>query len=132
MYIMNENHPLQGLISSAIEKIREMVDSETIIGETIKVDEGVYIIPVSKISFGFASGGSDIPSKSQKELFGGGSGAGVSIQPVAFISVTKGEVRLLELSGNPAGASALVSKIPDIVEKLAAMIKKDKDGAAEE
>lgn len=118
-------HPLQGLISSAIEKIREMVDSETIIGETIKVDEGVYIIPVSKVSFGFASGGSDLPSKSQKELFGGGSGAGVSIQPVAFISITRGEVKLLELSGNSSGASAIVTKIPDIVEKLAAMIKKD-------
>lgn len=124
---MKENHPLQGLISSAIEKIREMVDSETIIGETIKVQENVYIIPISKVSFGFASGGSDLPTKSQKELFGGGSGAGVSIQPVAFISVTKGEVKLLELSGSPSGASAIVTKIPDIVEKLADMIKKDKD-----
>lgn len=123
---MKENHPLQGLISTAMEKIREMVDSETIIGETIKIDENVYIIPVSKVSFGFASGGSDVPTKSEKELFGGGSGAGVSIQPVAFISVTKGEVKMLELSGNPTGATAFVTKIPDIVEKLSAMIKKDK------
>lgn len=77
--------PLEGMMSVTLDKIREMVGSNTIIGEPITL-EGTTILPVSKVTFGFASGGSDFGAKTTKELFGGGSGAGVSVTPVAFLS----------------------------------------------
>ena len=79
-------HPVQGLMGSTVEKIREMADANTIIGTPITLDGSTTIIPVSKVTMGFASGGSDVGAKSTKEMFGGGSGAGVSITPIAFRS----------------------------------------------
>ncbi|HEX3027156.1 MAG TPA: GerW family sporulation protein [Clostridia bacterium] len=93
-------HPIQGLMNTALQNIRDMIDVNTIIGEEIVASDGTVIIPVSKVSLGFASGGSDIPNKLEKDIFGGGSGAGVSINPVAFIVVSNGEVKLrLNLRG---------------------------------
>ena len=79
-------HPIQGLMNVTMDKIRQMADSNTIIGKPIKTDDGTTILPVSRISFGFASAGTDFDGKNaaNKDLFGGGSGAGVNIQPVAF------------------------------------------------
>ena len=71
-------HPIQGLMGVTIDKIREMVDTSTIIGDPIRVDAATTIIPVSRVTFGFASGGSDVAPKSDKQMFGGGTGAGVS------------------------------------------------------
>lgn len=79
-------HPIQGLMGVTIEKIRDMVNAETIIGDPIHVDD-TTIIPVSRVTFGFASGGSDVAPSSNKQMFGGGSGAGVSVTPVAFLVV---------------------------------------------
>ena len=73
---MKEQHAINDLTGISMEKLKEMVDVNTIIGDPIKVDENTTVIPISKVSFGFASGGSDLPSKQEKELFGGGSGAG--------------------------------------------------------
>ena len=80
-------HPIQGLMNVTMEKIHQMVDSNTIIGKPIITEDGTTILPVSKVSFGFASGGTDFDGKNaaNKDLFGGGSGAGVNIQPVAFL-----------------------------------------------
>lgn len=80
-------HPIEGLMDVTLEKIKSMVDSNTIIGNPINMPDGTLILPVSKVSFGFASGGSDFPSKTSKQLFGGGGGAGVSISPIAFLVV---------------------------------------------
>ena len=79
-------HPIQGLMNVTMEKIHQMVDSNTIIGKPITTEDGITILPVSKVSFGFASGGTDFNGKNaaNKDLFGGGSGAGVNIQPVAW------------------------------------------------
>ncbi len=81
-------HPIQGLMNVTMDKIRQMADSNTIIGKPIKTDDGTTILPVSKVSFGFASAGTDFDGKNaaNKDLFGGGAGAGVNIQPVAFSS----------------------------------------------
>ena len=82
-------HPIQGLMNVTMEKIHQMVDSNTIIGKPITTEDGITILPVSKVSFGFASGGTDFDGKNaaNKDLFGGGSGAGVNIQPVAFLVI---------------------------------------------
>ena len=110
-------HPIQGLMGVTIEKIRDMVNSETIIGDPIHVDD-TTIIPVSRVTFGFASGGSDLPAKVEKDLFGGGSGAGISIQPVAFLVILNGEVKLMQLSIDASTPNALINLVPDVMEKI--------------
>lgn len=115
---------VKDLIASSIGKIHELSDADTIIGEPIKIDGNITIIPVSKISYGFAAGGSDLPSKSEKELFGGGSGAGMSIQPLAFIVINNGEVKLLELGSGNSPANAIVSAVPELFTKIQGMFAK--------
>ncbi len=121
-------HPIQGLMSTAMQKIREMIDVNTIIGDPITTPDGTTIIPVSKVSFGFASGGSDLPAKVQKELFGGGSGAGITINPIAFLVVGGGDVKLLQLSdGNTGAVGKAVEMVPDVIDKFSELFsKKDK------
>ncbi|MBP1549767.1 MAG: GerW family sporulation protein [Oscillospiraceae bacterium] len=123
---------VKDLIASSIGKIHELSDADTIIGDPIKIDANITIIPVSKISYGFAAGGSDLPSKSDKELFGGGSGAGMSIQPLAFIVINNGEVKLLELGSGSSPANAIVSAVPELITKIQGMFSKKKNGEAEE
>lgn len=121
---------VKDLVTSAIGRIHELSDADTIIGKPIKIDESITIIPVSKVSYGFAAGGSDLPSKSDKEIFGGGSGGGVSIQPLAFIVISDGDVRLLELGSGNSPANAIINAVPDLFTKIQSMFskKKDKDG----
>lgn len=121
---MSENTKIEGLVKTAMEKIHEMIDCETVVGKPIVTADGTTIIPVSKVSFGFASGGSDLPTKSTKETFGGGSGAGITIQPLAFIAVYKGEVKLLQLTANAAKENAIVNMVPEVIDKITDFIDK--------
>lgn len=123
---MNSNHPIQSVLETALAKIRDVIDSETIIGDPITLAEGAVVIPVSKVSFGFASGGSDLPTKTSKELFGGGAGAGVSIKPVAFITFCNGEIKLMRIDENEPAASALLGKLPETIQKLQETLSKKK------
>lgn len=116
---------LKGLMDTTMEKIRTMVDADTIIGNPISLPQDVTLIPVSKVSFGFASGGSDLPTKKEKELFGGGAGAGVSITPTAFICVCGTDVRLMHISKNPDSTDKIVSLIPEMFDKIVDLFKKD-------
>ncbi|MBQ7009304.1 MAG: GerW family sporulation protein [Ruminococcus sp.] len=125
---MNMDTKVKDLIASSIGKIHELSDADTIIGDPIKIDGNITIIPVSKISYGFAAGGSDLPSKNDKELFGGGSGAGMSIQPLAFIVIANGEVKLLELGSGSSPANAIVSAVPELFTKIQTMFSKKKGG----
>ena len=120
-------HPIQGLMNVTMDKIRQMADSNTIIGKPIKTDDGTTILPVSRISFGFASAGTDFDGKNaaNKDLFGGGSGAGVNIQPVAFLVVKDGCVRTIQLSDTSNTIDRALTMLPELVDKLAAMVKKD-------
>ena len=126
---MNEkNSYLENLVKGAIEKIKEMVDVQTIIGEPVVAPNGTVIVPVSKVSIGFGSGGSDLPTKNAKDLFGGGVGGGVTISPVAFIVIAAdGSVKLLQLTVNAPKENAALALVPDIVEKITSMIGKDKN-----
>lgn len=110
---------LEGLMGTSMEKIRELVDVNTIIGEPVESPDGTIIIPVSKVSFGFVSGGSDIPANAPKEVFAGGTGAGVTIKPQAFIVIDRdGDVRMLELGAKESPVDSLVEGIPGIVSKV--------------
>ena len=126
-------HPIQGLMNVTMDKIRQMADSNTIIGKPIKTDDGTTILPVSRISFGFASAGTDFDGKNaaNKDLFGGGSGAGVNIQPVAFLVVKDGCVRTIQLSDDSNTIDRALTMLPELVDKVSALLKKEeKKGAA--
>ena len=101
-------HPIQGLMGVTIEKIRDMVDTSTIIGDPIHVDDTTTIIPVSRVTFGFASGGSDVAPQSSKQMFGGGTG------------------RTVQLVEKVTAVDNAIAALPELVDKITAMIKKDK------
>ncbi len=123
---MNE-HPIKDLMGITLEKLKEMVDVDTIIGKPISLPDGITIIPVSKLSLGFASGGSDLPTTKEKELFGGGSGGGVSVQPVAFITINNGEIKLLQMSAPKE--VAIINSIPEIANKLSDILSKNNNNS---
>lgn len=133
------NHPIDELMSTTMQKIREMVDVNTIVGTPINTADGITLIPISKATFGFASGGSDFGAKNltaanQQLMFGGGSGAAVNIVPVAFVVISGGSVRILPVtpSANTA-VDRVIELVPEMVEKITEMIpKKDKKGNKEE
>ncbi len=121
------DHPINSLMDTTMEKIKEMVDVNTIIGDPITSPDGTIIIPVSKVSYGFASGGSDFPTKKEnKDCFGGGSGAGVTIQPIAFLTVFRGDVKLIPVEKYEGAADRVVGMMPELVDKVSALFKKDK------
>ena len=121
-------HPINGLMETAMQSIKDMVDVNTIVGEPIHTEGGITLIPVSKISIGFASGGTDFNGKnSPKNNFGGGSGAGINISPVAFIVVNGTNVRLLPVA--PPSASTVdrvIEMVPEMFDKVTDYIDKKK------
>lgn len=114
------------ILASTIEKIRDLVDTSTIIGEAIYAEGGTTIIPVSKVTYGFASGGADFPSKSSQELFGGGGGAGVTITPVAFLVINNGDVTLKHITAYDNAAERVVNLVPEMFDKVTGLINKTK------
>ena len=125
-------HPINQMMDTTLEKIRSMVDVNTIVGDAIATQDGVTIIPVSKITYGFAAGGSDLPVKTDKACFGGGSGAGISLSPIAFLVISKGDVKILPIDTNPSTADKAISMVPELLEKVSSLFKKDKKAMDEE
>ncbi len=113
-----------GILSTTIEKVRDLVDVSTIIGEPINLPEGLTIIPVSKVTYGFASGGSDFPSKNNVELFGGAGGAGITINPVAFLVIKDGEVTIKHIVSGDNAIERAVSLVPEMFDKVTNLAKK--------
>ncbi len=129
---MSENKtPISELLGISMEKVREMADINTIIGDPIKLDDGTTIIPISKVPYGFASGGSDLPSKSEKNLFGGGAGAGISIKPEGFLVISNGNAKMIPINGASDPLSAAVNTVPEVIDKISGFIKKKKNGDTE-
>lgn len=134
------NHPIEGLMNTAMNSIKDMIDVDTIIGEPISTGIDTLIIPISKVCFGFAAGGSEFKgetineySKREKEEqvqyrlpFGGGSGAGVKIEPVAFLVVSNSIVKLLPVT-HDSYIDKLIDYVPDLLDKSGDLIKGMKD-----
>ena len=122
---MEKNHPISDLMATTMQKIREMVDVNTVIGDPIPTQDGTTVIPISRVSYGFASGGTDLPSKAQpnKGLFAGGSGAGITITPIAFLAVKNGSVRILQIEPYFSPVDRALEKIPDVMDKLNALVQ---------
>lgn len=122
---------LEGLLNCSLEKLKGLVDVNTIIGEPITAPDGTIIVPVSKVAFGYGSGGSDFGGDKPKDLFGGGSGAGVSIQPLAFLVIQEGNVRLLQMRIMIIRRPA-VGIVPDLIDKFADIFSKGKKEKSEQ
>ena len=121
-------HPINNLMSTVMESIKGMIDVNTIVGDPVETSNGTMIIPISKVGFGFAAGGSDIPSKTPgNETFGGGSGAGVSIAPIGFLVVTPDQIKLIPVASNSSPVDKLVDYIPVAFDKINTMIKNRKN-----
>ncbi|MGI6343906.1 MAG: GerW family sporulation protein [Bacillota bacterium] len=117
-----EEHPIQGLMKTAMESIKEMVDVNTIVGDPVETPDSSVIMPISRVTFGFAAGGTEYnPQKaggSSEYPFGGGSGAGVSVQPVGFLVVGNGGVRML-----PVDANNMLDRLIDVAPQLVTQIQ---------
>ena len=118
---------VQGLLDVSMERLKELVDANTVVGTPIQAAEGTVLIPVSKVSYGFAAGGSDFASKSGKTPFGGGSGAGVNVTPIGFLVIADGDVRMVHVSGKPDAADKLIDLVPDVIHKVSDIFSKKKD-----
>ncbi|NNU83319.1 sporulation protein YtfJ [Geobacillus sp. BMUD] len=145
------NHPIQGLMTTAMENLKQMIDVNTIIGDPVETPDGSVILTVSKVGFGFAAGGSEFMLDGQQNghqgtqaggngqaqgnghPFGGGSGGGVSITPIAFLVVNSSGVKLLHLDESTHLYEKILDVAPQAFEKIQAMLKKNKkDGVAHE
>lgn len=124
---MSENN-IKGIMDTTMDKLRAMVDADTITGTPIVVGD-VTLIPVSRVSFGLATGGSDFPTKSSdKQLFGGGGGAGVTIVPVAFIAISGGNAKMLPVYNDLTSVEKAISMAPELIEKVKELFpKKEKN-----
>lgn len=123
------NHPIEALMKTAMESIKEMVDVNTVVGDAVQAPDGSLIIPVSRVALGFAAGGSEFEpeGKSESEVtlpFGGGSGAGVSVQPVGFLVVNNGSVRLLPVDGS-AVVDRLIDLAPQMMDRIRDMVSSE-------
>ena len=113
--------PVNRIMESTLQKMKEMVDVSTIIGEPM-VTGNTTLIPVSKVQYGFTSGGTDLPSKQGNELFGGAGGGGISITPVAFIVIENGKCRMMQINNYTSSADRAIAMIPELVDKLTELI----------
>ena len=121
---MENNHPIADILGASLDNLRKLVDVNTIIGEAITTADGTTIIPISKVSFGFVTGGSELPTSKPKTPFGGGSGGGVTIQPICFLVVSKGDVKILQVQTADNTADRMVNMVPGVIDKISGMIKK--------
>ncbi|PKM43604.1 MAG: sporulation protein YtfJ [Firmicutes bacterium HGW-Firmicutes-8] len=133
------DHPIEGLMKTAMESIKEMVDVNTIVGDPVETPDGSVIIPISKVACGFAAGGGEFEAANGQQNenqaaqqgnstalpFGGGSGAGVSVQPVGFLVVGQGQIRLLPVDGN-AVVDRIIDVAPQILSQVQTIFRRDR------
>ena len=123
---MDKKHPVSELMRSTIEKVHELVDTNVIVGQPINTPDGVTLIPISRVNFGFGSGGGDY-GKVQPKGFGGGGGAGVKIDPVAFLTIKDGVTRVLPVAVPPVTTlDRIVEMAPDLMDKAEKFLDKKK------
>ena len=123
---------LKDIMSGTVDNIKSMANVDTIIGDPVDLGDGIKAIPVSKVSYGLASGGSDIPSAKAKDIFGGGGGAGVTVSPVAFLIVQNGNVKIMSVDSHPTSLDKAMELIPDLFDRIASLAKKKKEGEEDE
>lgn len=125
-------HPISGLMDSSLDNLKKLVDVNSVVGDPIHTPDGTTIIPISKVSFGFAAGGSDLPTAKPSDLFGGGSGGGVSISPLAFLIVKGESVRIVHIMEADNTVEKVAGMVPDVIDQISGLFKgkKSKDEPA--
>ena len=119
-----ENSNIGNLMDITMQKIHEMVDANTVVGSPINTPDGITIIPISRISYAFASGGSDFRVK-EKPGFGGGNGAGVKIEPIGFLVVREGNVRMVSITPPASNTiDRVIEKAPELMDTVESFLKK--------
>ena len=121
-----QNENVQNLMGVTMDKVRGMADPKAIIGDPIYTPDGTMIIPVSRVTYGFASGGSDLPTKQPKDSFAGGGGAGITMEPVAFLVIKDGNVRVMQINPHVGTVDKLVDTVPDVIDKVTGIVKGNK------
>jgi sporulation protein YtfJ len=124
------DHAVESMLDTTLEKIKHMVDANSVVGQPITTPDGTTIIPISKISYGFGSGGSDLPGKDPKTLFGAGVGGGVTVTPVAFLSVCKGEIKMIQVEPFISSVDRVIEKMPDVMDKVGGFLDRKKEERA--
>ena len=126
---MENNHAIENLMKTTMENIRNMIDVSTVVGDAMETADGKSIIPISKVSFGFATGGADINNKNiskENYPFGVGSGAGVTVKPVAFFVVNGNSIKLIPVD-QVNSSDKIVEAIPQVLEMIKSLGKKNKE-----
>jgi sporulation protein YtfJ len=134
---MEQKHQINEVLNLTMQKLKDMVDVNTVVGTPITTPDGVTVIPISRVSLGFASGGSDFAPKNlpanKDNCFGGGTGAGVSITPVSFLIIKGDNVRIINADpGNPGPVSKAIDLMPELVDKVSGMVSTKKSDAEPE
>jgi len=116
-------HPIQGLMDTAMSNIKSMVDVNTIVGDPVTTPDGTVIIPISTVSFGFGAGGTQFSAKSESvapenAMFGGGCGGGANVKPIAFLVVGGGNIKLLPISDKVTPVDKIIDLVPEVVDKV--------------
>ncbi|MBP1559082.1 MAG: GerW family sporulation protein [Oscillospiraceae bacterium] len=120
---------INSLNDNVLNNLKGMVNADTIIGDPIHSEDGTTIIPVSKVSFAFASGGADTGKAAQTDKFGGGAGGGVTVTPIAFLVLKEGRVQLLQLADKGQTVDRLLNLVPETMDRISSLISKDKKPA---
>ncbi len=120
------DNKIQAILDTTMDKLKAMVNADVITGEPIVVD-GLTLIPVSKVAYGIATGGSDFATKNQQGLFGGGSGAGVTVSPIAFMVIKDGNVKMVPIYNELTTLEKAVTMAPEIIDKAKEIFSKDKE-----
>ncbi|TDT61912.1 GerW family sporulation protein [Fonticella tunisiensis] len=130
-------HPIGDLMRTTMDNLKQMIDVNTIVGDPVETNEGTLIIPISRVTVGFVSGGSEFKNEEKKDSsnstdypFGGGSGAGVSVSPVAFLIVSKGQIKLMPIEyGTPI--EKIIDSIPDLLRNVSGVFKGKEESSDE-
>ncbi len=126
-----DTNPIGDIMNVSMARIREMVDVNTVVGDPITTPDGITIIPVSRVSFGFGSGGSEFPAK-DKNGIGGGGAAGVKIEPIGFLTIRDGNIRMLNIAPPASGTvDRVVEMLPDLFDRIQEFIDKNKEKQAD-
>ena len=124
---MSKDNSAANLLQTTFDKVKDNIDVSTVIGDPVYTESGMTIIPISKVTYGFATGGDDFPTSGGKEMFGGCGGAGVTITPIAFMLIQDGEVTIKHISGSDSAAEKMVNLVPDMFDKVSGFMNRSKD-----
>lgn len=121
---MSKENGAANLLQETFDKVKNNIDVSTVIGDPVYTESGMTIIPISKVTYGFATGGDDFPTSGGKEMFGGCGGAGVTITPIAFMLIQDGEVTIKHISGSDSAAEKMVNLVPGMFDKVSGLVNR--------